>query len=120
MMSFGADHRDGGGRNVACVLVGMVAGLWLGAGVPGHRWIYWALASVRSIRDLTLGILYVVVVGIGPAVGMLVLAVFYSAAIGKCFFKPVDVALDDRIGRRRSSSARPVGRSQRMRATLAS
>jgi phosphonate transport system permease protein len=73
-----------GGMLIA-VLIGMVAGLWVGAGLPGSHWVYAALASVRSIPDLTLGILCVVVVGIGPAAGMLALAIFYSAAIGKIF-----------------------------------
>jgi phosphonate transport system permease protein len=73
------------GGMLLAVLFGMVAGVWVGAGLPGNRWIYTALASVRSIPDLTLGILCVVVVGIGPAAGMLALAIFYSAAIGKIF-----------------------------------
>src|SRR3984885_9421327 len=73
------------GGILVAVVVGMITGIWVGAGLPGNRWIYAALASVRSIPDLTLGILCVVVVGIGPAAGMLALAIFYSAAIGKIF-----------------------------------
>jgi phosphonate transport system permease protein len=73
-----------GGMLIA-IVVGMAAGIWVGAALPGHRWIYAALASVRSVPDLTLGILCVVVVGIGPAAGMLALAIFYSAAVGKIF-----------------------------------
>jgi phosphonate transport system permease protein len=73
-----------GGMLIA-VLLGMITGLWVGAGLPGNRPVYAALASVRSIPDLTLGILCVVVVGIGPAAGMLALAIFYSAAVGKIF-----------------------------------
>ncbi len=67
------------------VIAGLMAGVWVGAGLPGARVVYAALASVRSIPDLTLAILCVVVVGIGPAAGMLALAIFYSAAIGKIF-----------------------------------
>jgi phosphonate transport system permease protein len=73
------------GGILIAVVVGMITGIWVGAGLPGNRWIYAALASVRSVPDLTLGILCVVVVGIGPAAGMLALAIFYSAAIGKIF-----------------------------------
>ena len=73
------------GGILVAVVVGMITGIWVGAGLPGNRWIYAALASVRSIPDLTLGILCVVVVGIGPAAGMLALAIFYSAAVGKIF-----------------------------------
>lgn len=73
------------GGILIAVIVGMLTGLWVGAGLPGGRWVYAALASVRSVPDLTLGILCVVIVGIGPAAGMLALAVFYSAAVGKIF-----------------------------------
>jgi phosphonate transport system permease protein len=73
------------GGILIAVVIGMITGIWVGAGLPGHQWIYAALASVRSIPDLTLGILCVVVVGIGPAAGMLALAIFYSAAVGKIF-----------------------------------
>jgi len=73
-----------GGIFVA-VIVGLIAGIWIGAGLPAGRAIYAALASVRSIPDLTLAILCVVVVGIGAPAGMLALAIFYSAAIGKIF-----------------------------------
>jgi phosphonate transport system permease protein len=67
------------------LIVGMLTGIWVGAGLPGGRWIYRALSAFRSIPDLTLAIFCVVVVGIGPAAGMLALAIFYSAAIGKIF-----------------------------------
>jgi len=67
------------------VIVGMFTGIWVGSGLPGGRWIYRLLSAFRSIPDLTLAIFCVVVVGIGPAAGMLALAIFYSAAIGKIF-----------------------------------
>ena len=73
------------GGILIAVIVGLIAGVWIGAGLPGGRAIYAALASVRSIPDLTLAILCVVVVGIGTPAGMLALAIFYSAAIGKIF-----------------------------------
>jgi phosphonate transport system permease protein len=69
----------------AALIAGMLTGIWAGAGFPFGRWIYRLLSAFRSIPDLTLAIFCVVVVGIGPAAGMLALAIFYSAAIGKIF-----------------------------------
>jgi len=73
-----------GGMFIA-VIAGFVTGIWAGARLPGSRLVYAALAAIRSFPDLTLAILCVVVVGIGPGAGMLALAIFYSAAIGKIF-----------------------------------
>ncbi len=73
-----------GGMFIA-VIAGFLTGLWAGARLPGSRLVYAALGAIRSFPDLTLAILCVVVVGIGPAAGMLALAIFYSAAIGKVF-----------------------------------
>ena len=73
-----------GGMFIA-VIAGFLAGIWAGARLPASRLVYAGLASIRSFPDLTLAILCVVVVGIGPAAGMLALAIFYSAAIGKIF-----------------------------------
>src|SRR5215467_8963377 len=64
---------------------GLLCGLYIGARLPGARLLYVVLASVRAIPDLTMAILFVVVVGIGPPSGMLALAVFYTAAMGKVF-----------------------------------
>jgi phosphonate transport system permease protein len=71
-----------GGMLVAC-LVGLPLAMLIGAQVTGARALYAVLAAVRAIPDLTLAILCVVVVGIGPAAGMLALAIFYTAMIGK-------------------------------------
>jgi len=73
------------GGMIVALMVGLFAGIWVGAGLPGGRLIYTLLASLRSIPDLTLAIFCVVVVGIGPPAGMLALAAFYSAAVGKIF-----------------------------------
>ena len=73
------------GGIIVALVVGFVTGIWVGAGLPGRRLLYAVLAAFRSIPDLTLAILCVVVVGIGPAAGMLALAIYYSAAIGKIF-----------------------------------
>lgn len=73
-----------GGMAIALV-VGLICGVWAGARLPGGRLIYAALAALRSIPDLTLAILCVIVVGIGHSAGMVALALFYTAAIGKIF-----------------------------------
>jgi phosphonate transport system permease protein len=64
---------------------GLLLALYVGARLPGARVVYSLLASVRAIPDLTMAILFVVVVGIGPPSGMLALAAFYTAAMGKVF-----------------------------------
>ena len=73
-----------GGMLIAC-LVGLPLAMLIGAHVRGAGTLYALLAGVRAIPDLTLAILCVVVVGIGPAAGMLALAIFYSAMVGKVF-----------------------------------
>jgi len=65
--------------------IGLLLALYVGARMPGARSVYALLASVRAIPDLTMAILFVVVVGIGAPSGMLALAAFYTAAMGKVF-----------------------------------
>ena len=64
---------------------GLLAGLYVGARLPGARLVYGCLASVRAIPDLTMAILFVMLFGIGSSAGMLALATFYAAAMGKIF-----------------------------------
>jgi phosphonate transport system permease protein len=65
--------------------LGLLAAIYVGARLPGWRAVYGLLASFRAIPDLTVAILFVVIVGIGPPSGMLALAAFYTAAMGKVF-----------------------------------
>ncbi len=65
--------------------IGLLVALYIGSRLPGGSLLYRLLATVRAIPDLTLAILFVVVVGIGPASGMLALGAFYTAAMGKVF-----------------------------------
>jgi len=58
-------------------------GLYLGARAPGSRQILAALTGLRAIPDLTLAIFCVIAFGIGPGAGLLAVAIFYSAALGK-------------------------------------
>jgi phosphonate transport system permease protein len=67
------------------LIFGLVLSLIVGARLPGSRMVYALLASLRSIPDLTLAILCVVLVGLGPAAGTLALTLFYTAALGKIF-----------------------------------
>lgn len=60
-------------------------GLYLGSRGPGSRWIHAVLAGVRAVPDLTLAIFCVIFVGVGPGAGMIAMAIFYTAAVGKIF-----------------------------------
>jgi phosphonate transport system permease protein len=73
-----------GGMLVACA-IGLPLGLVVATRAPGTRFLYELLAGLRAIPDLTLAILCVVVFGIGPPAGILSLAIFYTAMIGKVF-----------------------------------
>jgi phosphonate transport system permease protein len=73
------------GAMVVAIAIGLFTGIWVAAGFPGGRLVYGLLTAIRSIPDLTIAILCVVTVGIGPSAGMIALAVFYSAAAGKIF-----------------------------------
>ncbi|MBV8073834.1 MAG: ABC transporter permease subunit [Candidatus Eremiobacteraeota bacterium] len=75
------------GMACAGMLIALVLGLALAVAVatqaPGARAIAGALAALRAIPDLTLAILAVVLLGLGPAAGIAALAVFYTAMVGK-------------------------------------
>jgi phosphonate transport system permease protein len=73
-----------GGMLIACT-IGLPLAMLIGAQVRCARLLYGLLSGLRAIPDLTLAILCVVVVGIGPAAGMLALAIFYAAMMGKVF-----------------------------------
>ena len=61
--------------------LGVVAGLRL----PGSRALLAALSAIRAIPDLTLAILCVILLGVGPGAGLVALAIYYSAAVAKMF-----------------------------------
>lgn len=73
------------GAMFLALMIGLLFSLIIGARLPGSRALYALLTSFRSIPDLTLAILCVVLVGLGPAAGILALTLFYSAAVGKIF-----------------------------------
>lgn len=63
--------------------IGVLLALVIGARLPGWRFLYSALVALRCIPDLTLAILCVVLVGIGPGAGLLAIAIYYGAAMAK-------------------------------------
>ncbi|HEY3768872.1 MAG TPA: ABC transporter permease subunit [Candidatus Angelobacter sp.] len=73
------------GAMFLALIIGLLLSLIIGARLPGSRALYALLTTFRSIPDLTLAILCVVLVGLGPAAGTLALTLFYSAAMGKIF-----------------------------------
>lgn len=67
------------------VIVGLTVGIWVGVKLPGGRALYGSLIVVRSFPDIVLALLCVVLFGIGSGPGMIAIAVFYGAAIGKIY-----------------------------------
>ncbi|HEV3088625.1 MAG TPA: ABC transporter permease subunit [Candidatus Elarobacter sp.] len=65
--------------------LGVPLAVLIGTRAPGHRFIVGALSSLRAIPDLTLAILAVVVVGLGPAAGIVALVLFYTAMVGRVY-----------------------------------
>lgn len=96
------------GAMLIAYMVSLPLGLYVGLRGPGSRFIGFVLSGVRAIPDLTLAILCVIFVGIGPAAGMIAMAIFYTAAVAKIFgdlFKTADAAPLDAI---RATGASPV------------
>jgi phosphonate transport system permease protein len=70
---------------LVAIVVGTPLAVYIAARGPGARVLLNALSAVRAIPDLTLAILAVVVVGIGPAAGVAALAIFYTAMIARMY-----------------------------------
>ena len=73
------------GGSLIALTVGFMVSLWIAVDLPGARALYSCFTLLRAIPALTLAILCVSGVGIGPGAGMLALGLFYSAAIGKIY-----------------------------------
>lgn len=65
--------------------VGLAIGLCIGARLPAAKILYSGLIAIRSFPDIVLALLCVVMFGIGPGPGMIAIAIFYGAAIGKIY-----------------------------------
>jgi len=89
-------------------IAGLLAALYIGARLPASRLLYGCLATFRAIPDLTLAILCVMLVGIGPAAGLVALSAFYSAAIGKIFADLFVSADPEPVDALRATGAGPV------------
>ena len=70
---------------LAAFALGVPLAVAIATRAPGHRLIVAVLSSLRAIPDLTLAILAVVLLGLGPAAGIAALAVFYTAMVGRVF-----------------------------------
>ncbi len=73
------------GAMLLAYAVSLPVGLWIGARLPGTRVLAGLLAGIRAVPDLTLAIFCVIALGVGPGAGMLALAIYYAAALGKVF-----------------------------------
>jgi len=96
------------GAMLCALVMGVALALIIGARLPGSRLLYSFLVVLRSIPDLTVAILCVVIVGIGPGAGMLAIAVYYGAAMGKMggdLFLSADPAPVESL---RATGARPL------------
>jgi phosphonate transport system permease protein len=71
------------GAMLFALAIGVALALVIGARLPGSRLLYSCLIALRSIPDLTLAIMCVVVLGIGPGAGMVAIAIYYGSAMGK-------------------------------------
>jgi phosphonate transport system permease protein len=67
------------------IAAGLVVGSWIGARLPAAKTLYAALLGIRSFPDIVLALLCVVMFGVGPGPGMIAIALFYGAAIGKIY-----------------------------------
>lgn len=70
---------------VVALALGIPLAILIATRAPGYRFLSNALSGLRAIPDLTLAILAVVLLGLGPAAGIAALGVFYTAMIGKVF-----------------------------------
>ena len=73
------------GAMLIAYVLSLPLGLYVGARAPGAGVIAATLSGLRAIPDLTLAIFCVIFVGIGPGAGMIAMAIFYTAAVGKIF-----------------------------------
>src|SRR5262249_35028282 len=71
------------GAMLFALVIGVALALIIGARLPGSRLLYSCLIALRSIPDLTLAIVCVMLVGMGPGAGMVAIAIYYGAAMGK-------------------------------------
>lgn len=100
------------GMACAGMLLALVFGVPLAVVVatraPGTGLISGALAGMRAIPELTLAILAVVLLGLGPAAGIAALTIFYTAMVGKVFAELLLAAPQAPIDALRATGAQRV------------
>ena len=83
------------GAMLLAYAISLPLGLYIGSKAPATGAVHAVLSGVRAIPDLTLAIFCVIFVGVGPAAGMIAMAIFYTAAVSKIFgdlFRTADTA----------------------------
>jgi len=96
------------GAMLVAYLLSLPLGLLIGLRVPGTGLLQALLSAVRAIPDLTLAIFCVIFFGVGPGAGMIAMAIFYTAAVGKIFgdlFRTADIGPLEAL---RATGASPV------------
>jgi phosphonate transport system permease protein len=100
------------GMTAGAILIAYAAslplGLYIGLRGPGTRVIQAVLSGIRAVPDLTLAIFCVIVVGVGAGAGMIAMAIFYTAAIGKIFGDLFRTADNGPLEALRSTGASPT------------
>ena len=71
------------GAMLVAFCVSLPLGIAAGLRVRGASQLLGALAALRAIPDLTVAILCVILFGIGPGAGLVALALYYTAVVGK-------------------------------------
>jgi phosphonate transport system permease protein len=89
-------------------LIGLPLGLYIGSRGPGGGVLQTVLSGLRAIPDLTLAIMCVIFVGVGPAAGMNAMAIFYTAAVAKIFGDLFRTAPAGPLEALRASGASPL------------
>lgn len=67
------------------LLAGLLIGSWVGSGISGGRLLYSCLVALRSFPDIVLAIICVILFGVGAGPGIIAIALFYGAALGKIY-----------------------------------
>ena len=100
------------GMACAGMLLALAAGIplavYVSTRMPGYRIVAAGMAALRAIPDLTLAILAVVLLGLGPAAGIAALGLFYTAMVGKVFAELMSGAPRGPIDALRATGAGPV------------
>ena len=73
------------GAMLLAFAVSLPLGVYAGLRLPGSRGLLAVLSAIRAIPDLTLAILCVILLGVGPGAGLAALAIYYGAAVSKMF-----------------------------------